>query len=307
MHSTGLQFASFTALVAGGCVVTDSSRGFDAHRLLHAVSRHRATAMAIVGDAFARPILHALNDAAASGDPYDTSSLRCIASAGVTWSAEVKLGLLEYLPQVVLVDGCGSTEGAHYGSQLTRYGEPVQTGRFMPNPGVKIVDHDRHEVASGEVGLIVSPTPARGYLNDEAASARAFFQVDDQWYTVPGDFGRIDDDGFLTLLGRGSSIINSGGEKIFPDEIEHLIVAHPDVEDVLVFGTPDERFGQAVSAIVQVRPGSGLNEEGVKTIVRDQAASYKIPRRVRLGPVPRFPNGKPDFEAASNAIGALLS
>jgi 3-oxocholest-4-en-26-oate---CoA ligase len=304
MHSTGLQFASFPTLVAGGSVVTDGNQRFDPHRILSAVQQHRATAMAIVGDAFARPLLRALTEAFEAGRPYDCSSLRCIASAGLAWSGDVKAAILELIPQVVVMEACGSTEGAHYGSQLSRRGDPAVTGRFAPFTGVKILDDERQEVPAGEIGRIAGPTVASGYLNDLEATAKSFFRFDGQNYVSPGDLGRIAEDGQLELLGRGTSVINRGGEKVFPGEVEQQILSHGLVEDALVIGVPDERFGQAVGAVVQVRVGAAVGSDALWTHLEGNLASYKVPRRIVFANVPRFPNGKPDFATATQLLAA---
>jgi fatty-acyl-CoA synthase len=299
MHSTGLQFASFPALVAGGCVVTDGSPRFEPTRVLSAVQRHRATSIAIVGDAFARPLLNALDDSAAEDDPYDCASLRCIASAGLTWSADVKRGLLRHIPHVALVEACGSTEGAYYGTEITRDGDEIVTGRFTAAAGVKIVDDDLREVVPGVTGRIAAPTVAAGYLGDTHATERSFTEFDGVRYTIPGDLGRIDRDGTLVLIGRGTSVINRGGEKVFPQEIEQVLLEHPAVDDALVFGLPDERLGQSVAAIVGVRVGDEPALDELRTLLSIHLASDKVPRLIMIAEVPRFPNGKPDYAAAT--------
>jgi 3-oxocholest-4-en-26-oate---CoA ligase len=302
MHSTGLQFAAFPALVAGGCVVTDGSRRFDAHRILSSVVQHQATAIAIVGDAFARPLLRALDEAVEGGRPYDCSSLRCIASAGLTWSSDVKTAILDHITQIVVMEACGSTEGAQYGSQISRRGDIAATARFIPSPGVKLLDDAKREVAAGEIGRIAAPTIASGYLSDPEATARAFFTLDAQTYVIPGDFGRITTDGQLELLGRGTSVINRGGEKIFPEEVEQRILAHEAVEDVVVVGIADERLGQTVGAVVQARPDAALTAEAIGSHLEGRLGSYKRPRRIVFAVVPRFANGKPDFATAVDML-----
>ncbi len=297
MHSTGLLWASIPALLTGGSVVTLRRRSFDADELFETVARTQATTLAIVGDAFAIPMLHALGARAAAGAPYDTSSLRSICSAGVAWSAAVKEALLEHIPQVVLSDACGTTEGASYGSRLVTAGQYASTDNFEARPGVKVVDAERRPLTAGKTGFLVSPTPATGYFNDPAATARAFFLEDGIQYVMPGDLGRLEVDGTITLLGRGSATINTGGEKVYPAEVEEVLRTVPGVEDCLVFGIRDERFGERVCAILQA-PGEVVDTDAVTHVARAHLAGYKLPRVLVVGPVPRFPNGKPDYESA---------
>jgi len=298
MHSTGLIMASLPVLSAGGRVVTLTSRRFDAAELFATVERTRPRTVSIVGDAFARPMLKALDDRAAQGRPYDTGSLVTITSAGVAWSAETKQALLEHIPQVTLVDACGSSEGATIGSSQLRRGMVPATDRFTPAPGLRLIRTDGSDIPPehDELGMFLVPTVSRGYRKDPERTAAAFRVVDGATYVVPGDWGRWNPDGSITLVGRGSSTINTGGEKVFPEEVEKVVRAQPNVDDCVVIGRPDERFGQSVAAVVQLADASAETPaaaaERIVAAVRSRLAGYKVPRTVVFGVVPRGANGK---------------
>jgi len=299
MHSTGFIFASLPTLTAGGLVTTLVNRSFDAHELLATVETTSANVVGIVGDAFALPIVRALDDGPAGGRSYDTSSLRVICSAGVAWSAHVKERLLDHIPGVTLLDSCGSTEGVAYGLRQVRRGDDVATANFDAAPGLKVLSPEGEELPPGEIGMLAGPTTASGYYRDPEKTATTFFEIGDQRYVMPGDFGRIEPDGSVTLLGRGVTTINTGGEKVYPGEVEDAIGALAAIDDCLVLGVPDERFGQAVAALVVPSPGRVLGADEVADAVRASLAGYKVPRRIRLvDQVPRLPNGKVDYETA---------
>ena len=305
MHSTGLIMASLPVLSVGGTVVTLTARSFDPDELFTAIAANRPGTVSIAGDAFARPMVRALERRAAAGGRYDTSSLVTITSAGVAWSAEVKQALLEHIPQVTLVDACGSSEGATIGSMIYRRGTPLTTDRFQPAPGVRLLHADGTDIPadSTEIGAFCVPTVAKGYRNDPQRTAAVFRTIDGRQYVSTGDLGRWNADGTVTLIGRGTSVINTGGEKVFPEEVEKVIRALPAVDDCVVLGLPDERFGQQVAAVVQPR-GEGLEPAAVTTAVREHLAGYKVPKTVLIAPVPRAPNGKIMFEAARRLFSA---
>jgi 3-oxocholest-4-en-26-oate---CoA ligase len=300
MHSTGLIMASLPVLTLGGAVVTLTSHHFDADELFVTVAEHRASTVSIVGDAFARPMLRALELQAATGRPYNTSSLITITSAGLAWSAPVKDALLEYMSQVTLVDACGSTEGGTIGLQVVRYGDPTSTDRFTPAPGLRLVRADGSTIApdSDEIGQFLLPTVSRGYRNDPERTAATYRIIDGQYFVMPGDWGRWNPDGTVTLIGRGTSTINTGGEKVYPEEVEKVLTLHPDIEDCLVFGLPVERFGQRVVALVQPAPGRAVEPTALVQHLRERIASYKVPKEIRVGAIPRAPNGKVIFAEA---------
>ena len=303
MHSTGFTFASLPTLTAGGQVTTLESRSFDAHELLVTTGAVGAQVVAIVGDAFALPLLRAL-DGAPPGR-YRTSSLRTICSAGTAWSAQVKQRLLEHLPQATLLDFCGATEGVTYGFRRVRRGDPAYTASFEAAPGLKVVGPDRRELPRGEVGLLACPTPASGYHKDPQRSAATYFMIDSEQYAAPGDLGRMEPDGTVTLIGRGTNVINTGGEKVYPAEVEEVLSELEGVEECLVMGIPDARFGQLVAALV-TRGGDGKPDASdVTAAARRSLAGDKVPRLiVFVDQVPRAPNGKVDYPAARALLAA---
>jgi fatty-acyl-CoA synthase len=294
MHSTGLTMASVPVLTAGGTVVTLRSRTFDADELFVTAARTRARTISIVGDAMARPMVAALGAKASTGDPYDMSSLVTMSSAGVAWSGSAKRALLDHIPQVTLVDACGSTEGVTIGMMPVRRGDDTFTDRFLPGPGLRLIRDDGSEIPqdSDEVGRFVGPTPARGYRGDPERTAATFWPEGDETYAIPGDHGRWNPGGTITLIGRGSSVINTGGEKVFAEEVQEVIAEMKGVEDCAVVGVPDERFGSSVAAVVQLAPSAVVEAHDVAAAVREKLAGYKVPRVVLFAPVPRGPNGK---------------
>ena len=299
MHSTGFIFVTLPTLTAGGVVTTLEERSFDPHDLLATAEAVGAQVVAIVGDAFALPIVRALDEGRPDGGRYDGASLRVLVSAGVAWSAHVKARLFDHLPEVMLLDACGSTEGVAYGLRELRRGDPLSTANFSAAPGLKVLSPGGDELQPGEVGLLAGPTTATGYYRDAERTAATFRMLEGIQYAVPGDLGRLEPDGTVTLVGRGVSTINTGGEKVYPAEVEDAIRECPGVDDGLVLGIPDERFGEAVAALVVTRPGHGVTADEVVAAVRKSLAGYKIPRHVRfVDAVPRLPNGKVDHEAA---------
>jgi fatty-acyl-CoA synthase len=298
MHSTGFTFASLPTLTSGGQVVTLEGRSFDARELLATIGAVRAQVVAIVGDAFALPLLRAL-DAGALAGGCQTSSLRAICSAGTAWSARVKQRLLEHVPQAALLDFCGSTEGVTYGFRRVRRGEEAFTANFEAARGLRVIGPDRRELPRGEVGLLAGPTPASGYHKDPQRSATTFLTIDGEQFAAPGDLGRIEADGSVTLIGRGVSVINTGGEKVYPAEVEEAIKELAGVEECLVAAVLDERFGQLVAAMVVAAAGRHLDASDVTAAARRSLAGYKVPRLVVfVDNMPRAPNGKVDYPAA---------
>jgi fatty-acyl-CoA synthase len=300
MHSTAFIFTSLPTLQAGGAVVLTETQSFDAAHLWQTIEDRRASMIGIVGDSFARPMQRALAQASVAGHPFDISSLRIVCSAGVAWSAPAKRHLLEHAPGVRLIDACGSTEGATYGMRIVTDPARATTDNFDPMPGVMVLGPDGRRAPAGEIGLLASPTPSDGYFRDPEGTRLTYRVIDGEQYTAPGDLGRIEADGSLTLVGRGTSTINTGGEKVHPEEVEKVIKELPGVEDVIVLGVPDDRFGSMVAAVVAVHTGAVLERTAIDRAVRRRLAGYKAPRRVVFADsVPRYPNGKPDFVSAA--------
>jgi fatty-acyl-CoA synthase len=304
MHGTGL-LTAMGALLSGGSVVTLEGDTFDAEELLRTIARHRPQTMAIVGDSFARPILNALE---ASPGKYDVSSLAMIISSGVMWSLEVKRGLLEHMPQAMLNDGFSSSEALGMGASVMAKGGEVQTAKFVIGERCKVFDEDDKEVepGSGVAGMVAikGPNPL-GYYKDEAKTARTFRTIKGERYSIPGDWVVVEADGSLTLLGRGNACINTAGEKVFPEEVEEALKTHPSVEDALVVGLPDEKWGQAVTGVIQLAEGHELDEAALRGHVRRSLAGYRTPKRIFIADRSlRAANGKADYPAAKAAAEA---
>jgi len=307
MHGTGMGIGALPALTFGGAVVLLEGRGLDVDELWSTVEREAVNSITVVGDAFARPMLRGLRE----GPPRQLDSVRLILSAGAMFSAEVKDGLLDYIPGAAIIDYIAATEGA-MGYSVSMKGAPAATGRFIPNPGVKVLAEDGSEVApgSGESGIVAVPgSIPEGYYHDDEKTARTFKMIDGVRYSLPGDWATVEADGSLVLLGRGSQCINTGGEKVFPEEVEEILKLHPAVEDALVFGVPDERFGQRVVGVASLAPGAPpVDPAEVVDAARSKLSSYKLPREVVLvDVVPRAANGKADYPAAKAIFEAANS
>ena len=306
MHGTGL-FNAMSNLMVGGCIVTLAGRNFDPVELLDTVSEHSINTMSFVGDAFGKPILRALD---AEPNRWDLSSLRVIVSSGVMFSAETKSGLLRHAPKLVIIDSLGSSEAVAMAQNTTSADGSSDTARFMLGPNTKVLTEDGHEVVPGsdELGRVAikGHTPI-GYYKDEAKSAATFQMFDGVRWSIPGDWARVDADGTVHLLGRGSQCINTGGEKVYPEEVEEALKTHPSVADAAVVGVPDERFGQAVTALVEVLPGRTADSADLVAHVRRHLAAYKSPKHlVFVESVERAGNGKLDYKAlTARAIAAL--
>ena len=258
MHGTGCWLGWFIPHLAGGHVVTLQNRSLDAHELLDTVERNKVTSVTIVGDSFAKPIIRALDEGKPDGGAYDMSSIGMFISSGVMWTSEVKQQILERIEQAVLVDAIGSSEGS-MGTQITMKGVPTETATFTKMPETKVFTDDDREVEPGsdEVGMVAAGGNVPiGYYKDEEKSARTFRVIDGVRYSFPGDFAKIAADGSLILLGRGSQVINTGGEKVFPEEVEEAVKRVDGVRDCLVVGIENEKFGQAVTAVVSLEDGA---------------------------------------------------
>ena len=306
MHGTGMWVGSMLPMALGGAVLLFDNAHFDADMLWTLAETERASEVTLVGDVFARPMLAALDAARARGRPYVLDALKMMISSGVMWSHGVKKGLLDHCP-VTIIDVMGSTEGGMGSSIVTRESiDTDQTARFAMNPTTKVFDEDDREVqpGSGVVGRIANGglVPI-GYYKDEAKSAATFREIDGHRYAFTGDFATIEADGALSLLGRGSLCINSGGEKIFPEEVEEVIKTHAAVYDCLVVGVPDERFGERVTALLACAPGRAVDPGALDAHVRERIAAYKAPRGYcTVDTVPRADNGKPDYKTARSIV-----
>ena len=302
MHGTGMWLGAFLPLNLGGTVITTPNLGFDANQLWSQVEDKSVTNIVIVGDAFAKPMLNALDIAKKTENPFNIESVRTIISSGVMWSEEVKNGLLEH-HDMQLMDTMGSTEGG-MGSSVSTRDNPPKTAKFSINPGVIILadDGETLEPGSDKVGLIgTSGLVPEGYYKDEKKSAQTFKEIDGVRYSFPGDYAKYEQDGTITLLGRGSNCINSAGEKIYPEEVEEAIKRNDEVFDCLVVGLPDEKFGQKVIAVVSLVKDADISETKLLEATREFIAGYKLPKGIIFKDVvQRAPNGKADYKWAKD-------
>jgi fatty-acyl-CoA synthase len=297
MHGTG-QFTSLIAMNLGGAAVTLPSRSFDVGELFDSIERHRVQTLVIVGQAFAGPMLDHLN---ANPAAHDLSSLIMITSSGVMWSQENKDGLLRHLAHVMLFDSYGSSEAVGMGGSISRAGEAAtKTATFALGPTCAVFTEDGRRVTpgSGERGLVaVGGFIPLGYYRDEAKTAQTFRMFEGQRWSVPGDWAEIAADGSLILLGRGSVCINTGGEKVFPEEVEEALKKHPSVRDAVAVGIPDDRFGETICAVVEAEPGHSPELSTLADHVKSHLAAYKAPRQlVLIDTIGRAPNGKVDYK-----------
>jgi len=297
MHGTGL-FTALGAFLNGGAIVTlETKAKFLPEELWETVARHGVTAMAIVGDAFAKPMLKTLEE---TPGKYDLSSVASITSSGVMWSMEVKQGLIKHIPQVALMDSFGASEAVGFGMSVTTAEGVSETAKFEIGEHCKVFSEDGREIAPGsdETGLIArGGSVPLGYYKDEKKSAETFRTIGGVRYAIPGDWCKVAADGTLTLLGRGSNCINSAGEKIYPEEVEEALKEHDSVRDALVVGVPDDKWGQAVTGVVELADGAAVDEDTLRAFVRTRLAAYKAPKRVLFSPdLKRAPNGKADYK-----------
>jgi acyl-CoA synthetase (AMP-forming)/AMP-acid ligase II len=297
MHGTA-HWMAFSAMFTGGCVVISPERHLDPTRLWELVAREQVNFLVIVGDAFARPLVEALDEL----DPaVDVSCCSVILSGGAILSPSVKTRLAEKMPASLVVDGYGSSESGGQGQSITSAGATVhEVPRFSVNAETTVLDDELRPAAVGVVGKLArrGRIPL-GYYKDDKKTAATFPVVDGVRWSVPGDHARIEEDGTITLLGRGSVSINTGGEKVYPEEVEAALKGHPAVFDAVVVGVPDSRWGERVVAVVQPRDGAPPQLDELDTHVREHVAGYKAPRDVVLvDEIVRSPSGKPDYRWA---------
>jgi fatty-acyl-CoA synthase len=296
MHGTGCM-TQLIALSGGGCVVTLEGRNLDIAELFDTIELHKGNTTAIVGDAFAKPMLRALD---AEPDRWDLTSLFVLTSSGVMFSEASKQGLIRHLPHAMIVDAFSSSEAVGMGQSVSAAGVDPSTATFKVGEHTRVFTEDLREVApgSGEIGRVaVGGHQPIGYYKDPDKTAATFLTVGEQRYSVPGDFATVEDDGSITLLGRGSVCINTGGEKVFPEEVEEVLKTHDDIRDAVAVGEPDEKFGEAITAVVELAPDTKLDEPAVIAHVKAKLASYKAPKRVlAIETIGRAPNGKVDYK-----------
>ena len=313
MHGTAYVFAS-AILNRAGSVVTLTSPQFDVAELLDAIESGPVTDLCIVGDAFCRPMVDALD---AAPGRWNIACLKAVSSSGMMWGNANKARLLEHAPNAVLIDFLNSSEASGMGRAISSKGRANPSARFKLGKNAFVIDADNQPVlpGSGVAGRIaVGGNVPLGYYGDPEKSAATFPVINGIRCAVPGDFALVEADGSITLLGRGSVSINTGGEKVFPEEVEECIKLLPTIRDAVVVGVPDERFGETVAAVVElVEPGGGQSVDAdavtalVTTHVRARLARHKAPRHVMIVPsVGRGPNGKADYMALRQRVADWL-
>jgi acyl-CoA synthetase (AMP-forming)/AMP-acid ligase II len=285
------QVAALAGLFSGETIVLLPA--FDAREIWRAVERYQVNVLVIIGDAMARPLVEAYR-----AGTYDVSSLVAVSSSAALFSPTVKDACAKALPDAVITEAIGSTETGFAGISFVSAGEPHRGGpTVMAGPDVVVLDDDNQPAAPGQVGRLArgGHVPL-GYYKDPERTSAMFAEVNGKRYAVPGDLARVEDDGTVTLLGRGNTCVNTGGEKVFPEEVEGALKSHPDVFDALVIGLPDELLGQRVAALVQPRPDAAPDLAALAEHVRGQIAGYKVPRSIWLTEaITRTVSGKADY------------
>jgi acyl-CoA synthetase (AMP-forming)/AMP-acid ligase II len=297
------QWGTLPALFGGDTVVFVPQ--FDAHAVWRAVQRHRANLLMITGDAMARPLIEAYQE-----EEYDVSSLLAISSNAALFSPSVKDQYLSLLPNVVITDAIGASETGFTGLGYVSAGNKKAEGPTVTaGPSTIVIDEHNKPVGPGGIGRIArGGNIPLGYYKDPVKTAALFAEVDGVRYAVPGDFARVEEDGSITLLGRGNTCVNTGGEKVYPEEVEGALKSFPSVFDALVIGVPDERLGQRVAAVVQPRDGQVIDLAALEAHLRTMIAGYKVPRSVWLvEQISRTPAGKADYRWARRYAEERLS
>jgi acyl-CoA synthetase (AMP-forming)/AMP-acid ligase II len=301
MHVSA-QWGVFHSMFAGGRIVFPPHGPFDAPRIWSLVAGEGVNILTIVGDAMAQPLADAIAAANDAGTPYDVSSLFVIGSGGAVLSSAAKGRLAELIPTIMVVDGFGSSETGVVGSKLHVSGDTSTAPKFTVNAQTQVLGEDGRPVTpgSGEVGRLARKGHVPiGYYKDEVKTKATFLEVDGERWVLPGDNATVDADGTVVLLGRGSTSINTGGEKVYPEEVETALMTSPDVADVIVVGLPDDRWGQRVVAVVAASPGSAPDLESLREHARTSLAGFKLPRElIVVDAVERTPAGKADYKWA---------
>lgn len=296
MHGTGW-FSTLIGLLTGGAVVTLAGRSYDVVEMLDTIEREGVNGVAVVGDVFTKPMVAALDS---SPNKWDITSLKMMNSSGVMWSESVKQGLLKHHPDMILVDAFSSSEALGMGQSISGGGMAAKTAKFDLGTEARVIDDNGQDVkpGSGEIGRVaVGGLQPLGYYKDEKKTAETFITIDGQRYSMPGDYATVEADGTLTLLGRGSVCINTGGEKVFPEEVEEVLKTHPGVSDAVAVGVPDEKFGQVVTAVVEAKDGTQASADELINHVKSQLAGYKAPKHVvMVDTIGRAVNGKVDYK-----------
>ncbi len=295
MHGTAFVFAS-TVLNRGGKVVTLTHRQLQMDELLDAVDERQVSELCIVGDAFCRPMVDALD---AEPGRWKLASLKAVSSSGMMWSQPNKQRLLQHAKAAVLVDFLNSSEASGMGRAISSRERGGEAAQFKPGKHAVVLDAQGRPLPPGspEIGRIaVRGNVPLGYYGDPEKTAATFPVIDGVRYAIPGDYARLEADGSIALLGRGSVSINTGGEKVFPEEVEECIKLLPQVRDAVVVGVPHERFGESVSAVVELQPGQMLSLDEITNHAHGRLAGHKVPRHlIVVETIGRGPSGKADY------------
>jgi acyl-CoA synthetase (AMP-forming)/AMP-acid ligase II len=306
MHGTA-HWMAFSSLYTGGAVVIDPARHMDPAETWRLVEREQVNFLVIVGDAMGRPLVEALEQLDGS---VDVSGLALLLSGGAILSPAVKRQLAARLPTTIVIDGIGSSEAGGQGQMAaTADGEIPSQPRFVMSPDNTVLTDDLAPAGVGVVGKLARKGHIPlGYYKDPEKSAATFPEVDGVRWSIPGDHARIETDGSITVLGRGSVSINTGGEKVYPEEVEGALKSHAEVFDAVVVGVPDARWGERVVAVLQGREGARPPFDELDAHVRKHIAGYKAPRdAVFVDTIVRSPSGKPDYRwAKRTAMEQLL-
>lgn len=298
----GSQTAVFHGLFDGGKTIMIPE--FDAHTVWQAVDAHGINMIFITGDAMARPMLDALKAGhPETGEPYQHTNLWAMASSAALFSPALKDEYIDLLPNTVITDSIGSSETGFGGISIAAKGATHTGGpRVKIDASTAVIDENGKPVVpgSGQTGVLARKGHIPiGYYNDPVKTAATFKEYDGVRYSIPGDWARVEEDGTVTMLGRGSVSINSGGEKIYPEEVEGALKCHPEIFDALVVGVPDERWGQRVAAVVQCRGDKRPTLEELRPVLTREISSYKLPRSLWfVDEIKRSPAGKPDYKWA---------
>ena len=297
MHGTGL-YTQLIILSLGGSSVTLTSRRLDVEEMFDTIERERVNQIAIVGDSFGKPMVRALDE---HPHRWDLASLFLVASSGVMWSEANKQALLEHQPNLILIDVFSSSEALGMGQSVSSGASASTTASFQLGENTIVITDDgrRVEPGSGEIGRVaVGGYQPIGYYKDPEKTAATFIEFEGKRYSCPGDYAMVEADGQLTLLGRGSVVINTGGEKVFPEEVEEVLKTHPGVRDAVAVGVPDDKFGEVVAAVVEPVDDEDFPAAQLIAHVRTKLANYKAPKYVfRVQSIGRAPNGKVDYKA----------
>jgi 3-oxocholest-4-en-26-oate---CoA ligase len=307
IHGTGLMM-TLNVMGRGGSIILGHNRSLDAQELLRAVDVHQAESMVIVGDVFARPMVRILD---ANPGAFNLSSLKVIVTSGAMCSPEIKTALLNHNPGMVIMDALGASEALGVGMSTSSVANVEAVAKFQCDPTTtKILTESGQEVVPGsgvEGRLARSGFLPLGYYKDAEKTAQTYVEHQGVRYAMAGDWATVEADGSIRLLGRGSQSINTGGEKVYPEEVEEVLKTHPDVDDALVVGLPDETWGQAVTAVIEPRAERAPTLELLRAHVKTVLAGYKAPKQIVLvEAVPRGPNGKADYKTAKEIAMAQI-